>query len=157
MSWQPKNTASDTQPRVTQSEGCYLSLMKRRRSSYLPRVTRPTEHYAVRTVRRIDHLVVGIERQFKPNSPPHRHGKIETKQFGVIHTTSGRPWAVEQDIQDRSTDREDVPRGTTTATYSYVTNQTTPRLNAAGGLHQSYAAMRPAIEAPHTLFASQTR
>ena len=154
MSWQPKNTASDTQPRVTQSEGCYLSLMKRRRSSYLPRVTRPTEHYAVRTVRRIDHLVVGIERQFKPNSPPHRHGKIETKQFGVINMTSGKPWAAEQDIQDRSTDREDVPRHAMTATYLDGTNLVTLEPITIDELHRSYVATRPDIEAPHTLFAS---
>ena len=84
--------------------------MKRHRSPYFPRVMQPTERYADETVRWTDHLVVGIERQFKPNSsPPHRHEKIETKQFGVIHTTFVKTWTVEQDIQDRSTNREDVP------------------------------------------------
>ena len=43
------------------------------------------------------------------------------------------------------------------ATYSDVTKLTTSELNAADGLHQSSAAMRPAIEAPHTLSASQMK
>ena len=158
MFWQQKNTASDAQPRVTQNEDCYLSSTKRHRSPYFPRVMRPTEHYAVGTVRRTDHLVVGIERQLKPNSSlPHRHEKIETKQFGVIHTTSGRPWIVEQDIPDRFTDREDVPRHVMMATYSDVTNLVTPGPKTADGLHRSYVAMWPDIEAPHTLFASLTK
>jgi len=85
-------------------------------------------------------------------APPPRKNRDE--RVRVTRTTSGRHWTVEQDIQDRSTDREDVPRGTTTATYSDVINLTMPGPNAADGLHQSYAAMRPAIEALHTLFAS---
>ena len=123
----------------------------------LPRVMR-NDHCVVETGRLTGHPAVGIKRQLRPNSSlPHRPVKIETKEFGVIRTTSGRPWTVEQDIQDRCTDRENVPRSTTTATYSDVTNLTTPGPNAADGLDQSYAAMRPAIEAPHTLSASQTR
>ena len=152
---QPKNTASDAQPRVIQSEGCYLSSMKRRRSPYLPRVMRPIDRYVVGTVRQTDHHVVGIERQLKPNnSLPHCHTKLETKQFGVIHTTSGRPWIVEQDIPDRFTDREDIPRHVMMATYSDVTNLVTPGPTTADGLRRSYVAMRLDIEAPHTLFAS---
>ena len=70
---------------------------------------RPTKHYAVGIVRRTDHLVGGIERQHRSNSsPPRRHEKTEKKQFEVTHTTSGKPWIVEQDIPDRFTDREDV-------------------------------------------------
>jgi len=38
-----------------------------------------------------------------------------------------------------------------------VTNLTTPGPNAADGLHQSYAAMRPDTEVPHTLSASQIK
>ena len=68
-----------------------------------------------------------------------------------------KTWIVEQDIQDRSTDREGVPRETTRATYSDVTNLTTPGPNTADGLHQSYATTRPDIEAPHTLSASQMK
>ena len=48
--------------------------------------------------------------------------KAEIKQLGVINMTFGRTWTIEQDIPDRSTDREGVPRHATTATYSDVTN-----------------------------------
>ena len=132
--------------------------MKRCWTTYFPRVTRPTEYYAVGTLRRTDHLAVGIERQLKPNSsPPRRHEKTEIKQLGDIHMNFGRTWIVEQDIQDRSTDREDVPRHATTTIYSDVTSLVTPEPKTADGLHRSYIAMWPNIEAPHTLSASQTR
>ena len=64
------------------------------------------------------------------------------EEFGVTHTTSGRSWTVEQDIQDRSTDREDVPPGMR-------------RPNTADRLHQSCVTIRPDTEAPHTRSASQ--
>ena len=129
--------------------------MTRRRSPYFPRVMRPTEHYAVGTVRRTDHHVVRIEWQPRPNSSLlHRHVKIETKQFGVVHTTFGRPWIVEQDIPDQFTNCEDIPRHVMMATYSDVTNLVTPEPTTVDGLHRSYAVTRPDIEAPHTLCAS---
>ena len=66
-------------------------------------------HHAVGTMRLTDHNAVGIKRQLKPNSsPPHPNEKIEITQLGVIHTTLGRTWTVEQNIPDRSTDHEDV-------------------------------------------------
>ena len=106
-------------------------------------------------MRLTDHHTIGTKRQLKPNtSPPHLTVKAETKQFGVIHTTFGRTWIVEQDIPNRFTDREDVPRHTMMATYSDVTNLVTPGPTTADGLHRSYVTMRPDIEAPHTLFAS---
>ena len=71
--------------------------------------------------------------------------------------TFGRTWTVEQDIPDRSTDREDVPRHATTATYSDVTSLVTPGPKTADGLHRSYVAMWPDIEAPQPLFASLTK
>ena len=43
------------------------------------------------------------------------------------------------------------------AIYSDVTNLVTPGPKTADGLHRSYVAMRPDIEAPHTLFASLTK
>ena len=118
--------------------------MTRRWSLYHHRTTRPTDRH-----------VVKIRRQLKPNTrPPHLIVKARIKQLGVVHTTFDRTGIVEQDTQDRSTDREDVPRGTTTATYSDVTNLTTPGPNAADGPYRSYVAMRPNVEALHTLFAS---
>ena len=71
--------------------------------------------------------------------------------------TFGRTWTIEQDIPDRSSDRVDMPRHVTMAIYSDVTNLVTPGPKTADGLHQSYVAMWPNIEAPHTLFASQTK
>ena len=98
---------------------------------------------------------VRIKRQLKPNTrPPHLAVKAEIKQLGVIHMTFGRTWTVEQDTPDQSTDREDASRLGMTATYSDVTNLVTPGPKTADGLHRSYVAMRPDIEAPHTLFAS---
>ena len=93
-------------------------------------------------MRLIGHRAAGIKRQPEPkNRLFHLAVKARIRQLGAIHMTFVKTRTVEQDIQDRSTDREDVPRGTTTATYSDVTNLTTPGLNAADGLHQSYAAI----------------
>ena len=112
----------------------------------------------VGTMRLTDHHVVGIKRQFKPNnSPPHPKEKIDIKQLGVIYTTLGRTWIVEQDKPDRSTDREDVPRHATSATYSDVRSLVTPGPKTADGLHLSYVATWPNIEAPHTHSASLTK
>ena len=119
---------------------------------------RPIDHYTVGTVRQTDHHTVVIERQLRPNSSlPNRPAKIKTEEIGVTRMTSGRPWTAKQDTQDRSTDREEAPRGTQAATYPDVTNLTTPGPNAADGLHQSYAATRLDTEVPHTLSASRTR
>ena len=102
-----------------------------------------------------DHHVVGIKRQHKPNtSPLHLTVKVEIKQLGDIRTTRGKNWTIMQDMLDRSTDREDVPRHVTTATYSDVTSLVTPGPKTVDGLHRSNVAMWPDIEATHTLFAS---
>mgnify|MGYP006268567871 CR=1 FL=1 len=109
-------------------------------------------------MRLTDHHAVGTKRQLKTNtSPPHLTVKAETTQLVVTHMTFGRTWTIEQDIPDRSTDREDVPRHVTTAIYSDVTSLVTPGPKTADGLHRSYVTMWPHIEAPHTLSASQTR
>ena len=62
--------------------------------------------------------VSGLAMQGKPvalsrgatSSLPHRLVKIETEEFGVTRTTSGRSWTILQDIQDRSTDHVGTPR-----------------------------------------------
>ena len=154
MSWQPKNTASSAQPRVTRSADCYLSSMRRHEIPYLPHAMR-TDHPVVGIIRRTDHPVVGMKRQLRPNnSPPHRLAKTGTEQLGTIHTTFGRNWTVEQDTPDRSTDREDASLLGMTAAYSDVTNLVTPGPITADGLHRRCAATWPDIEAPHTLSAS---
>ena len=115
----------------------------------------PYHHHAMGLT---DYHVVGIKRQLKPNTSPSRLIiKAKIKQLVVTHMTSGRTWTVEQDIPDRSTDGEGVPRHATTTIYSDVTSLITPGPKAADGLHLSYVAMWPDIEAPHTLFASLTK
>ena len=146
-SWPLKNMALVAQPKATRSIDCYLSSMTRRWSPY---------HH--RTMRQADHNLVWIKRQLKPSTIlPHLAVKARIKQLRVVHTTFDGTWTVEQDTQDRSTDHEDVPRHAMTATYSDVTNLTTPGLKTANGLHRRYAVVWPNIEAPHTLFASQTK
>ena len=109
-------------------------------------------------MRLTDHNTIGIKRQLKPNSsPPHPNNKTEIKQLGVIHTTLGRTWTVEQDTPDQSTDREDASRLGMTATYSDVTNLVTPGPITTDGLHRRCAVARPLIEAPHTPSASQMK
>ena len=61
-------------------------------------------------MRLTDHHVVGIKRQLKLKTiPPRLITNREVKQLGVTHMTFGMTWTAEQDIQDQSTDREDVP------------------------------------------------
>ena len=71
--------------------------------------------------------------------------------------TFDRTWTAEQEIPDRSTDHEDMPRHVTTAIYLDVTSLITPGPNAADELHPSYVTTWPDIEAPHTPFASLTK
>ena len=146
-SWPPKNMALAAQPTATRIVDCYLSSMTRRWSPYHHRAMRPTDRPAVR-----------IKRQLKLNTgPPHLTVKARIKQLGVVHTTFERTWTVEQDTRDRSTDREDVPRHTTTATYSDIENRAIPGPKTANRLHRTYVAVWPNIEALPTLFASQTK
>ena len=89
-------------------------------------------------MRLTDHHVAETKRQLKPNISPHYLTvKAEIKQLGVIHMTVGRTWTVEQDIPDRSTDREDVPRHAMMAIYSGMTNLATPEPITADGPYQS--------------------
>ena len=43
------------------------------------------------------------------NQTAHLAVKAGIRQLGAIHMTFVKTWTVDQDIQDRSTDREDVP------------------------------------------------
>ena len=116
------------------------------------------DHHVVEIGRPTSHPAVSIKQQLRPNSSlPHRPIKIEMEEFGVTRMTSDRAWTVEQDIQGRSTDREDMPRHVMMAIYSDVTNLVMRGPKAANGLHRSYVTMRPDIDAPHTLFASLTK
>ena len=136
--------ASSVQPKATRSANYYLSSMMKHRIPCHYRAMRLTNHHAVR-----------IKRQLKPNtSPLHLTVKAEIKQLGDIPTTCGKNWTIMQDILDRSTDREDMPRHVTTATYSDVTSLVTPGPKTADGLHPSCVATWPDIEAPHIPSAS---
>ena len=74
-------------------------------------------------MRLTDHHAVRIKWQLKPNTRPlDLTVKADIKQLAVTHMTFGRTWTIEQDIPDRSTDHEDVPRQVTMAIYSNVTS-----------------------------------
>ena len=111
--------------------------------------------YHRHTMRQVTGNSVWIKRQLKPNTrPPHLAVKATITQLTIVQTTCSGTWTVEQDMQDRSTDRKGMPRHATTATYSDVTNLATPEPKTANGLLRSYVAVWPNIEAPHTRFAS---
>ena len=71
--------------------------------------------------------------------------------------TYGKNWKIMQDILDRSTDCEGMPRHVTTATFSDITSPVMPGPNTADGLHRNYATTQPDIEAPHTPSALQMK
>ena len=108
----------------------------------------PYHHHAMRQV--VDNSV-RIKRQLKPNTrPPHLAVKARITQLTVVQTTFSGTWTVEQDTQDRSTDREGMPGHATMATYPDVTNPDTPEPKTANGLLRSYVVVWPNIEAPYT-------
>ena len=68
--------------------------------------------------------------------------------------TCGMTWKIEQVRLDRSMDRGGMPRCTMMAIRLDVTNITMPGPKTTDGLHPSYVATWPDIEAPHTPSAS---
>ena len=147
ISWQPRNTASSAQPKVTRNANCYPNSRTRRWSPYYQRVMRLTNHH-----------VAGTKRQFKPNTSPHYLTvKTETQQLGDTHMTCGMTWKIEQVRPDRSMDRGGVPRCAMMATRLDVTNITTSGPKTADELHPRYITTWPNKEAPQTPFASLTK
>ena len=71
LSWQPRNTASNAQLRVTRSASFYPNSTARRWSPYHQRVTLLTDL--------TDHHVAGTEQKLKPNTSPH-HPAIEVER-----------------------------------------------------------------------------
>ena len=143
-SWQPRNTASSAQPKVTRSINCYPNSMMRHWSPSYQRVMRLTNHH-----------VAGTKRQLKPNTSPHYLAvKTDIQQLGDAHMTYGMTWRTEQVRPDRSTDHGDVPGCTTTATLPDITNTTLFGPNTGRQLHPSCVATWPDTEAPHTPSAS---
>ena len=111
--------------------------------------------YLCHTMRQVAGNSVRIKRQLKPNTrPPHLAVKATITQLTIVQTTCSGTWTVEQDMQDRSTDRESMLRHAMMAAYSDVSNLATPDPKTAKGLLRSYVAVWPNIKAPHTRFAS---
>ena len=88
ISWQPRNTASSAQLRVTQSTGCYPNWTMRSRNLYRQHVTPQTDL--------TDHLVVWTERQPKPNTNL-CHLALEAETASAGHTHDLR-----QDLDNRA-------------------------------------------------------
>ena len=106
-------------------------------------------------MRQVTDNSVRIKRQLKPNTrPPHLAVKARITRITIAQTTCSGTRTIEQDTQDRSTDRESMLRHATMATYSDVSNLATPEPKTAKGLLRSYVAVWPNIEVPHTRFAS---
>ena len=86
-------------------------------------------------MRQVDDNPVQIKRQLKPNSrPPYLAVKARITQLVVVQTTFDGTWTVEQDTQDRSTDREGMSQHATMATYLDMTNLATPEPKTANAL-----------------------
>ena len=100
--------------------------------------------YHRHTMRQVTGNSVWIKRQLKPNTrPPHLAVKARTTLVTITQTTCNGTWTIEQDTQDRSTDRESMLRHAMMATYSDVSNLATPVPKTAKGLLRSYVAVRP--------------
>ena len=111
--------------------------------------------YHRHTMRQVTGNSVQIKRQLKPNTRPlHLTAKAGTTRVTITQMTCRETWTIEQDTQDRSTDRESMLRHATMATYSDVSNLAMPKPKTAKGLLRSYVVVWPNIEAPHTHFDS---
>ena len=121
--------------------------MTERWSPYLRHTMRPVTNNSVR-----------IKRQLKSNTrPPHLSVKAGTTQATITQTTCRGTWTIEQDTQDRSTDRESMLRYAMMASYSDVSNLAMPEPKTAKGLLRRYVIVWPNTEAPHTPYASQMK
>ena len=150
MSWQPRNTASNAQLRVTRSASYYHNLMTRPLSQYhqsIKLLTNPTDHH-----------VDGTDRLLTPNTSL-RHPAIEARRQWprAIPTTYARTWTIELVRQDQSMDRGDVLQSGRTAIRLGATGTTSPGPKTAYGLHPNCIVTSPDTEVPHTPYASPMR
>ena len=147
MPWQPRNTASSTQLKVTQSEGSSPNSTKRSQSLYLQQV--------MRLMDLTGHLMVGIERQPKLNTNlQHPTLEVEKQRLQYARTTCDGAWTIEPVIQDQFMDHEGVHQRKKTATKPGAINTTSHGPKTAYGLHLNCAVTSPDTEEPHTLYAS---
>ena len=150
MSWQPRNTASSTQLRVTRSTSCYPNSMTRPWSLYRQCVTLLMDQ--------TDHHVVGTERQLKPNTSPHHLAvEAERQRLQDTHMSCDRTWTIEPVRPDQSMDQGGVLQREKTVTRPAVTTTTSPGPKTAYGLHLNCVVTWPDTKAPHTPYAAPTR
>ena len=150
MSWQPRNTASNAQPRATRSTSCYPNLTTRPQSPYLPRITLLTDPTNLH--------VVGIEWQLKPNTRLHHPTvKVGRQQLQDTPTTYNRTWIIEPVRPEQSMDQGGVPQREKTTIRPGATSTTSPGPKIAYGLQSNYAVTLADTEASHTPYASPMR
>ena len=149
-SWQPRNMASNAQPRATRSASCYHNLMTRPLSQY---------HQSINPLTNLtDHHVDGIDRLLTPNASL-RHPTVEAgrQRSRAIPMTYNRTWTIEPARPDQSTDHGGVPQREKTAIMPGATSITTPGPKTAYGLHLNCVVTWPDTKAPHTPYAAPTR
>ena len=150
MSCQPRNMASNAQPRATRSASCYHNLTMRPLSQHRQSINLLTNL--------TNHHVDGTDRPLTPNTSP-RHPVVEAvrQRPRAIPMTYARTWTIEPVRQDQSMGQGGALQRERTAIRPSVTGTTPPRPKTTFGLHPNYAATSPNTEAPHTHYASQTK
>ena len=150
MSWQPRNTASNAQLRITRSASCYPNSTTRLWSLYRQRVTLLMDL--------TDQHVAGTERQLKPNTSPHNLAvEAERQRLQDTCMTYDRTWTIEPVRPDQSMDQGGVSQREKTAIRPGATSITTSKPKTAYGLHLNCVVTSPNTEAPHTPYASPMR
>lgn len=130
MSWQPRNTDSSAQPRVTQSASCYPNSMMRPWSLYHQSVKPATDL--------IDHHVVGTDRQLKLNTSLHHPAvKAERQRLQDTLMTYDKTWTIEPVRPDRYMDQGAMLQHGKMAIRPSATSITFPGPITAAGLHQN--------------------
>ena len=101
------------------------------------------------------HLMVGTERQLKPNTNLHHLAlEAEKQRPQDARMTCDRTWTIEPVIPYQFMDHEGVHQRETT-TIKLGTTHTTPHgPKTAYGLHPNCVVTSPDTEAPHTPYAS---
>lgn len=101
MSWQPRNTASSAQLKVTQSASCSPNSTRKSWSLY--------RQHVMQLMDLTGHLMVGTEWQLKPNTNL-RHLALEAEKQRPQDAcaTCNRTWTIEPVIPDQFMDREGV-------------------------------------------------
>ena len=89
--------------------------------------------------------------------PTHPVVQARIKKLGGTLATCNKTRRVEQDTQNRHTDRGDMPRPVTMVIYSDTTDPSTLGPKPVNGVRRRCFTVWPNIEEPRTCFASPTR